>query len=93
MATLVVAMVFAREGLAPMYPVDAGVEASDRQGFLRDISDVFAPDKMNVIGVQTQSAKGIAWMSVAVELTDARPVARAMSVVGDVPVVRSVRRK
>ncbi len=82
-----------RDGLAPVYPVDVGVEAADRQGLLRDISEVFAREKMNVIGVQTQSVKGIAWMTFTVELTDARQVARAMSVVGDVAGVRSVRRK
>ena len=34
-----------------VYPVDVGVEAGDRQGLLRDISEVFAKEKMNVIGV------------------------------------------
>src|SRR5690606_27075188 len=82
-----------RDGQAPVYPVDVGVEAADRQGLLRDISEVFAREKMNVIGVQTQSVKGIAWMTFTVELTDARQVARAMAVVGDVPGVRTVRRK
>lgn len=82
-----------REGLAPVYPVDVGVEAVDRQGLLRDISEVFAREKMNVIGVQTQTVKGIAWMTFTVELTDARQVAKAMAVAGDVPGVRSVRRK
>ena len=38
-----------------VYPVDVAVEAGDRQGLLRDISEVFAKEKMNVIGVQTQS--------------------------------------
>jgi GTP pyrophosphokinase len=80
-------------GLAPVYPVDVGVEAMDRQGLLRDISEVFAREKMNVIGVQSQTVKGIAWMTFTVELTDARHVARAMSVVGDVAGVRTVRRK
>jgi GTP pyrophosphokinase len=82
-----------RDGLAPVYPVDVGVEAVDRQGLLRDISEVFAREKMNVIGVQTQTVKGIAWMTFTVELTDARQVARAMAVASDVPGVRSVRRK
>ena len=36
------------------------VEAADRQGLLRDISEVFAKEKMNVIGVQTQSVKDAA---------------------------------
>ncbi len=75
------------------YPVDVAVEAQDRQGLLRDISDVFAREKMNVIGVQTQSVRGVAWMTFTIEVRDARQVARAMSVVGDVPGVRVVRRK
>jgi GTP pyrophosphokinase len=83
----------AKDGTALVYPVDVAVEAADRQGLLRDISDVFAREKMNVIGVQTQSVKGIAWMTFTIEVNDARQVSRAMSVVGDVAGVRSVRRK
>ncbi|MFP8777756.1 RelA/SpoT family protein [Hydrogenophaga sp. RWCD_12] len=82
-----------KDGGSAMYPVDVAVEANDRQGLLRDISDVFAREKMNVIGVQTQSVKGIAWMTFTIEVTDARQVSRAMSVVGDVAGVRMVRRK
>ena len=82
-----------RDGSAAVYPVDVAVEAVDRQGLLRDISDVFAREKMNVIGVQTQSVRGIAWMTFTIEVIDARQVSRAMSVVGDVAGVRMVRRK
>ena len=82
-----------REGKSAVYPVDVAVAALDRQGLLRDISDVFAREKMNVIGVMTQSVKGIAWMTFTVEVIDARQVARAMAVVGDVSGVRVVRRK
>jgi GTP pyrophosphokinase len=82
-----------RDGQGAVYPVDVAVEALDRQGLLRDISDVFAREKMNVIGVQTQSVRGIAWMTFTIEVTDARQVARAMSVVSDVAGVRAVRRK
>ena len=82
-----------RDGQAAVYPVDVGVEAQDRQGLLRDISDVFAREKMNVIGVQTQSVRGVAWMTFTIEVLDARQVARAMAVVGDVAGVRVVRRR
>ncbi len=82
-----------RDAQAAVFPVDVAIEAVDRQGLLRDISDVFAREKMNVIGVQTQSVKGIAWMTFTIEVPDARQVARAMSVVGDVTGVRVVRRK
>ena len=57
-----------------VYPVDVLVEAEDRQGLLRDISEVFAKEKMNVIGVQTQSVKdsrgSTAWMTFTVEVGD-----------------------
>jgi GTP pyrophosphokinase len=82
-----------RDGRAAVYPVDVAIEAQDRQGLLRDISDVFAREKMNVIGVQTQSVRDVAWMTFTIEVADARQVARAMAVVGDVPGVRVVRRK
>ena len=82
-----------RDGRPTVYPVDVAVEALDRQGLLRDISDVFAREKMNVIGVQTQSVKGTAWMTFTIEVSDARQVTRAMAVLSDVQGVRSVRRK
>jgi GTP pyrophosphokinase len=52
-----------------VYPVDVAVQASDRQGLLRDISEVFTKEKMNVTGVQTQSIKGVAWMTFTVEVS------------------------
>jgi GTP pyrophosphokinase len=76
-----------------VYPVDVAVEALDRQGLLRDISDVFAREKMNVIGVQTHTGRGTAWMTFTIEVGDARELARAMTVAGEVPGVRTVRRK
>ena len=47
-----------RAGQDTVYPVDLFILASDRQGLLRDISEVFSREKINVIGVNTQSAKG-----------------------------------
>ena len=76
-----------------VYPVDVAVEAQDRQGLLRDISDAFSREKINVIGVQTQTVKGVAWMTFTVEVPDAMRVARVMSAVSDVPGVQRVRRR
>ena len=80
-------------GKAPAYPVDVAVEALDRQGLLRDISDVFAREKMNVIGVQTQSVKGWAWMTFTVEVSDTQRLAHVLSQVQDVTGVRAARRR
>ncbi|QOF81352.1 bifunctional (p)ppGpp synthetase/guanosine-3',5'-bis(diphosphate) 3'-pyrophosphohydrolase [Variovorax sp. 38R] len=78
---------------APVYAVDVAVEAADRQGLLRDISDVFAREKMNVIGVQTQSVKGTAWMTFTVEIADAARLTQVLGVVTAVTGVRSARRR
>ena len=83
----------AKGGETPMYAVDGAVEAADRQGLLRDISDVFAREKMNVIGVQTQSVKGTAWMTFTVEIADAARLAQVLGVVTAVAGVRSARRR
>ncbi len=77
----------------PVYPVDVAVEAADRQGLLRDISELFAKEKMNVIGVQTQSVKGTAWMTFTVEVVDSGRLARVLGVVAEVQGVRSARRR
>ena len=76
-----------------VYPVDVSVEASDRQGLLRDISEVFAKEKMNVVGVQTQSVKGTAWMMFTVEIVDSARLGKVLSLVAEVPGVRSARRR
>jgi GTP pyrophosphokinase len=80
-------------GDTPVYAVDVAVEAADRQGLLRDISDVFAREKMNVIGVQTQSIKGTAWMTFTVEIADAARLTHVLGVVTAVIGVRSARRR
>jgi GTP pyrophosphokinase len=76
-----------------VYPVDVAVQATDRQGLLRDISEVFAKEKMNVIGVQTQSIKGTAWMTFTVEVADAAHLLKVLGVVADLNGVRSARRR
>lgn len=78
---------------AAFYPVDVAVEAADRQGLLRDISEIFAKEKMNVIGVQTQSIKGTAWMTFTVEIADASRLSRVLATVGQVAGVHSARRR
>ena len=79
------------------YPVDVQVEASDRSGLLRDISEVFVKEKMNVTGVHTQSVKdargGTAYMTFTVEVGDATRLAAALRMVAQVPGVRHARRR
>ena len=78
---------------AAVYPVDVAIEANDRQGLLRDISDIFAKEKMNVIGVQTQSVRGIAWMTFTVEVGSAARLNKVLGTVADLAGVRAARRR
>ena len=78
---------------ALVYPVDVNIEALDRQGLLRDISEVFAKEKMNVIGVQTQSVKGTAWMTFTVEIGDAVSLSKVLVSVRAVKGVRAAKRR
>ena len=80
-----------------LYPVDVMVEAADRQGLLRDISELFAKEKMNVTGVKTQTVKdatgGTAWMTFTIEVADSARLAHVLGLVSQINGVRSVRRK
>jgi GTP pyrophosphokinase len=68
------------------------VIATDRQGLLRDISEVFSREKINVVGVNTESRKGIARMRFTAEVGDANQVQRALVQIRDVPGVEEARR-
>lgn len=82
-----------KTGEAAVYQVDVAIEAADRHGLLRDISEVFAKDKMNVVGVQSQTVKGTAWMTFTVEIADSQRLAKVLTVVREVQGVRSARRR
>ena len=80
-----------------VYAVDVIVEAQDRQGLLRDISDVLAKQKVNVIGVSSQSTKGIgdrrAFMTFTVEIDSAERLGQVLGLVAKVSGVDSARRR
>jgi GTP pyrophosphokinase len=76
-----------------VYPVDVAVEAADRQGLLRDISELFAKEKMNVIGVHTQSLKGTASMTFTVEVADSARLGKVLALVAEIRGVRWAKRR
>jgi GTP pyrophosphokinase len=80
-----------------VYPIDVLVEAADRQGLLRDISEVFVKEKMNVTGVNSQSTRdargGTARMMFTVEAGDSARLAHVLGLVQRIAGVRSARRK
>jgi GTP pyrophosphokinase len=80
-------------GQDAVYPIDLFVLAQDRQGLLRDISEVLARERLNVVGVNTTSSRGDAHMSFTVEATDLSSVRRALAQVADVKGVLAARRR
>jgi GTP pyrophosphokinase len=80
-------------GVANVYPVDIEIRAHDRQGLLRDISEVFSKEKMNVIGVKTESIKGVAWMTFTIEISDSTKLQKVLAQMRSVPSVISSRRR
>ncbi len=69
---------------AGVYAVDVIVQAHDRQGLLRDVSDVFTRDRINVTAVNTQSRAGIASMNFTVEVSDVGILVRALAHIKEV---------
>lgn len=86
-----------KTGQAPVYSTDMVVQAADRQGLLRDISEIFSRQKINVVGVQTQSVKdsqgGSARMVFTLEINHAQELAPLLQAVEQVPGVRVARRR
>jgi GTP pyrophosphokinase len=75
-----------------VYPVDLVVDATDRQGLLRDISDVLSREKINVTAVKTQSRTGTAHMRFVVEVPATGMLTRVLSSLREVPGVISAGR-
>ena len=80
-----------------LFPIDVLVEAGDRPGLLRDITEVFAKEKVNVTGVNSQSVKGsggaVAWMTFTVEVGNTERLKQVLAQVAHIAGVRSARRK
>ncbi|MBC7413502.1 MAG: bifunctional (p)ppGpp synthetase/guanosine-3',5'-bis(diphosphate) 3'-pyrophosphohydrolase [Herminiimonas sp.] len=76
-----------------VFPVDIFVLAGDRQGLLRDISEIFLREKINVIGVSTQSAKGQARMAFTAEVGSTAQLQKALSIIREVEGVREAHRQ
>jgi GTP pyrophosphokinase len=75
-----------------IYATDFLVDATDRQGLLRDISEVLSRERINLTAIKTQSRAGSALMSMTVELPGAASLQRTLALLREVPGVVSVKR-
>jgi len=76
-----------------IYPVDLHVQAQDRAGLLRDLSEVFARLRLNVVGVNTHSKASMAYMSFTVEIHDGGELQRVLVALREVAGVLLAERR
>ncbi len=76
-----------------VFPVDVVLEAADRQGLLRDVSEIFSRERINVTAANTLTRDMRTRMAFTLEVKSLDALARALALVRDVPgVVAATRR-
>ncbi len=75
------------------FAADIEVTAADRQGLLRDISEAFSHERINVTAVNTLSRGNLASMRFTIEIRRGDDLVRVLRTVGEVPGVENVRRR
>ncbi|WP_028884121.1 RelA/SpoT family protein [Taylorella asinigenitalis] len=76
-----------------VYPVDIQVHAMDRTGLIRDISDVLAKQKVNVIAVNSRNRESYAYITLTLEIMTGDQLNKALAnLTNNVPGVLSAKR-
>ena len=81
------------EAAGATFPVDVMVEALDRTGLLRDVSDVLTREHINVSATATQSSAHIARMRFTLEVENLDRLQHVLTLLRDVRGVLSARRR
>lgn len=73
--------------------IDIEIEAEDRQGLLRDVSDLFAREKVNATRANTVSRNHMALMQFSIDMPSLQQLNRLLTLLQQVPSVVAVRRR
>lgn len=73
--------------------VDIEIEAKDRQGLLRDISDLFVREKVNATKANTMTRHNLALMQFSIEIADREQLSRLLALIQQLPNVTAVRQR
>jgi GTP pyrophosphokinase len=76
-----------------LFPVDIVVEATDRQGLLRDLSELLTRERINVTAVNTQTRQHQATMAFTLEVESVAQLKRALQLARDIPGVFAAERR
>lgn len=80
-------------GLVLSTNIDIEIEAEDRQGLLRDISDLFAREKVNATRANTVSRNHMALMQFSIDIPNLQQLNRLLGLLQQVQSVMAVRRR
>jgi GTP pyrophosphokinase len=75
------------------FAADVVVQATDRQGLLRDLTETLSREKINVTAMNTQTRHSIASMQFTVEVDDAGHLQRALALLRELRGVMSASRR
>src|SRR5690625_4257511 len=75
-----------------VYPVDIHVHAPERAHLLRDITEVFARLRINVVGVNTQSRRALTHIVFTAEVKNGSEIQKLLTVLEEIPGVQAQRR-
>ena len=76
-----------------VFPVDVVLEAIDRQGLLRDVTEVLSRERINVTAAKTLTRNMDVRMAFTLEVKDLEQLNRALVLVRDVAGVLSASRR
>ncbi len=76
-----------------VFPVDVALEALDRQGLLRDVTEVFSRERVNVTAANTLTRDVRVRMAFTLEVKGLDALQRALALVREVPGVLSAGRR
>ena len=88
-------LVSADWGVSPdaTFPVDIAIEADDRTGLLRDITEILSRERINVTATNSASRDAAARMLLTVEISNLDQLQRMLALIREVPgVARAGRR-
>jgi GTP pyrophosphokinase len=76
-----------------VFPVDVVLEAMDRQGLLRDVTEILSRERINVTAAKTLTRNMDVRMAFTVEVKGLDQLSRALAYVRQVPGVLSATRR
>ncbi|HZR67426.1 MAG TPA: bifunctional (p)ppGpp synthetase/guanosine-3',5'-bis(diphosphate) 3'-pyrophosphohydrolase [Burkholderiales bacterium] len=78
---------------ARRFAADLALQATDRQGLLRDVTEVLSRERINVTALSTQTRHSIASMQFTVEVDDGAHLQRALALLREVRGVMTAARR